>query len=89
MRHLIVEIQSFKEDNEQLKKAQEKKQEINEIYLQSLQEMNNGEKSQTEFGRDPEVLESAEWKYSSSNGTQKFANSTKWVGKRKIDHLER
>ena len=42
--NLIVEIQSFKADNEQLEKAQEKQQEINEILLQSLQEKNNGEK---------------------------------------------
>ena len=47
MRNLIIEIQSFKVDNEQLKKAQEKQQEINEILLQSLQEKNNGEKPQT------------------------------------------
>ena len=35
MSHLIVEIQSYKADNEQLKKAQEKQQEMNEILLQS------------------------------------------------------
>ena len=41
MRHLILEIQSYKMDKEQLKKAQEKQQEINEILLQSLHEINN------------------------------------------------
>ena len=33
MKNWIVEIQSFKADNEQLKKAQEKQKEINEILL--------------------------------------------------------
>ena len=42
MRHLIVEIQSYKADNEQLRKAQEKQQEINEILLQRLHENSNG-----------------------------------------------
>ena len=42
MRHLIVEIHSFKVDNEQLKMAQEKQQEINEILLQRLHENSNG-----------------------------------------------
>ena len=41
MRHLIVEIQIFKAENEQLNKAQEKQQKINEILLQSLHEKNN------------------------------------------------
>ena len=47
MRHLIVEIQSYKENNEQLKKAQEKQQEINEILLQSLHKKNNGKEPWT------------------------------------------
>ena len=40
------------------------------------------------MGRDLEILESAERKYSSSNGTQKYENRVKSVGKRKITHLE-
>ena len=47
MRNLIAEIESFKEDNEQLRKAQEKKQESNEILLQSLHEKNNGMEQRT------------------------------------------
>ena len=42
MRHLIIEIQIYKPDNEQLNKAQEKKQEINEILLQCLHKRNKG-----------------------------------------------
>ena len=53
MRHLIVEIQSYKENNEQLKKAQEKQQEINEILLQSLHEKNNGKEPRTETRKGP------------------------------------
>ena len=56
--------------------------------MQSLQENNNGEKTQIDIGRDPKVPGSDERKDSSSNGTQKSANWAKWVGKRKIDHLE-
>ena len=70
MRHLIVEIQSYKADNEQLKRAQEKQQEINEILLQSLQEKNNGKEPRTETRKGPEREESAEGKDSSSNETQ-------------------
>ena len=55
MKNLIFEIKSFKEDNEQLKKAQEKQWDINEILLQSLQEKNNWEKPQKEIGRAIEV----------------------------------
>ena len=69
MRNLIVEIQSFKADNEQLKRGQEKQQDINEILLQSLQEKNNGDKPQTDIGRDPNVGESAKRKGISSNRT--------------------
>ena len=54
MRHLFVEIQSYKENNEQLKKAQEKQQEINEILLQSLHEKNNGKEPRTETRKGPE-----------------------------------
>ena len=36
MRHLIVKIQVFKIENEQLKKAQEKHQDINDILLCNL-----------------------------------------------------
>ena len=88
MKNLIIEIQRFKEDNEKLKKAQEKQQEINEILLQSLQKKNNGEKPQTEIGRDPEIPESGKRKDSSSNGTENSKNQVKLVEKRKIDHLE-
>ena len=56
--------------------------------LQILQEKNNGEKPQNKNGRDPEVGESVERKGSSSNRTQNNVNQSKWVGKRKIDHLE-
>ena len=42
MRNLIMEIQSYKADNKQLKEAQEKQQDINEILLQILHEKNNG-----------------------------------------------
>ena len=44
VKYQIVELQSFKAENEQLKRAQEKQYELNEILLQSLQEWNNGEK---------------------------------------------
>ena len=88
MKNLIVEIQRFKANNERLNKAQEKQQQINEILLHSLQEKNNGEKPQTKIGKDPKIPESAERKYSSSNGTQKFENQVKSVGKRNIDLLE-
>ena len=44
VKNLIVEFQSFKAENEQLKKAQEKQQDLNEILLQILQERNNREK---------------------------------------------
>ena len=62
MRHLIVEIQSYKADNEQFKKAQEKQQEINEILLQSLHERNNGKEPRIETRKGPEREESAEKK---------------------------
>ena len=88
MRHLIVEIQSYKANNEQLKKAQEKKQEINEILLQSLHEKNNGKEPRTETRKGPEREESAERKSSSSNETQNSENQVKTGGKRKVDHLE-
>ena len=88
MRHLIVEIQSYKADNEQLKKAQEKQQEINEILLQSLHERNNGKEPRTETRKGPEREESAEKKGSSSNETQNSENQVKTGGKRKVDHLE-
>ena len=74
MRSLIIEIQSFKEDNEKLKRDKEKNQEINQILLQILQEKNNGEKPKIEIWRDPKVGESAERKGSSSNRTQKYEN---------------
>lgn len=88
MRHLIVEIQSYKADNEQLKRAQEKQQEINEILLQSLQEKNNGKEPRTETRKGPEREESAEGKDSSSNETQNSEIQAKTIGKRKVDHLE-
>ena len=53
-----------------------------------FQEKNNGEKPQTEIGRDPEVPESAERKDSSSNGTQNSENRAKSLRNRKIDHME-
>jgi len=87
-RHLIVEIQSYKENNKQLKKAQEKQQEINEILLQSLHEKNNGKEPRTETRKGPEREESAERKSSSSNETQNSENQVKTGGKRKVDHLE-
>ena len=40
-KNFIIEIQSFKGDNEQLKKADEKQKEINDKLLQSLHEKNN------------------------------------------------
>ena len=88
MRHLIVEIQSYKENNEQLKKAQEKQQEINEILLQSLHDKNNGKEPWTETRKGPEREESAKRKSSSSNETQNSKNQVKTGGKRKVDHLE-
>jgi len=88
MRHLIVEIQSYKADNEQLRKAQEKQQEINEILLQSLHEKNNGKEPRTETRKGPEREESAEKKESSSNETKNSENQVKMSGKRKVDHLE-
>ena len=88
MRNLIVEIHSFKADNEQLRKAQEKQQEINEILMQSLQEKNNGENPQIKIERDPEIPKGTKRKDSSSNGTQKSESRAKPVEKRKIDHLE-
>ena len=36
MRNLIVELQIFKADNEKLKKAQQKQQEINEVLVHSI-----------------------------------------------------
>ena len=74
MRHLIVEIQSYKADNEQLKMAQEKQQEINEILLQSLDEKNNGKEPRTETRKGPEREESDERKDISSNETQNYKN---------------
>ena len=56
--------------------------------LQSLQDKNNGEKTQTDIGRDSKVGESAQRKGSTSNISQNYENQAKWVGKRKIDHLE-
>ena len=88
MRHLIVEIQSYKADNEQLKRAQEKQQEINEILLQSLQEKNNGKEPRTETKKGPEMEEGAEGKDSSSNETQNSKNQVKTNGKITVDHLE-
>ena len=88
MRHLIMEIQSYKGNNEQLKKAQEKQQEINEILLQSLHEKNNGKEPRTETRKGPEREESAKRKSSSSNETQNSKNQVKTGGKRKVDHLE-
>ena len=41
MRTLIIQIQSFKVENEQLKKDQEKQHEINDMLLQILHERNN------------------------------------------------
>ena len=75
MRNLIIEIQSFKADNEKLKKAWERWQEINQIMLQSLQEKNNGEKPKTEIGKEPKVTESAKRKDISFNGTQKYTKN--------------
>ena len=88
MKNLIVELQSFKAENEQLKKAQEKQQELNEILLQILQERNNGEKTPAKAGRDPKVGDSVEIKYSSSLETQKFGTQAQTTGKTKVDHLE-
>ena len=88
MRHLIVEIQSYKVDNEQLRKDQEKKQEINEILLQSLHDKNNGKKPRTETKKGPKREESTEKKGSSSNETQNLENQVKTGRKRKVDHLE-
>ena len=75
MRHLIMEIQSYKEDNEQLRKAQEKEQEINEIMLQSLHEKNNGKEPRTETRKNLEREESAERKSSSYNEAQNSEKS--------------
>ena len=61
MRHLIVEIQSYKADNEQLRKDQEKHQEINEILLQSLHEKNNGKEPRTETRKGRERREKREF----------------------------
>ena len=73
-RHLIVEIQSYKANNEQLKKEQEKQQEINEILLQILHEKNNGKEPRTETRKGPEREESVERKSSSSNETENSEN---------------
>ena len=56
-------------DNEQLKKAQEKQEEINEILLQSLYERNNCKEPRTESRKGPKREESVERKGSSSNET--------------------
>ena len=88
MWHLILEIQSYKVDNEQLRKAQEKQQEINEILLQSLHEKNNGKEPLTKTKKGPEREESVERMSSSCNKTQNSENQVKTSGKRKVDHLE-
>ena len=59
MKNLIVEMQSFKAKNEQLKKAQEKQQEINKMLLQILHERNNGKEQRTETRKNQENL--IEW----------------------------
>ena len=88
MKNLIVEIQRLKEENEWLKRAQEKQQEFNEILLQILQERKNGEKPPIEVGRDTKVRDSAEINDSSSQGTQKYGNQARKTGKIKVDNLE-
>ena len=67
MRHLIVEILSFKAENEQPKKAQDRQQEINQILLQSLYERSNEKDQQAKENGDRGVDENAERKDSSSN----------------------
>jgi hypothetical protein len=37
MRNIIVELQTFKDDNEKLKKAQEDGKEINDMLLRSIE----------------------------------------------------
>ena len=74
---MIVEIQSFKANNERLKKAQENQQGINEILMHGLQERYNGENPQPDIVRDSEVQESVGRKDNSSNGTQKSENRAK------------
>ena len=88
MRHLIVEIKSYKVDNEQLNKSQEKQHEINEIIIQSLHEKNNGKEPRPETRRGPEREECVERNSTSSNETQNSKNQVKTGGKRKVDHLE-
>ena len=51
MRHLIGEIQSFKDENEQMKKVKERQHEFNEILIQGLHEKNNGKYQQAEKDR--------------------------------------
>ena len=75
-------------DKEQLKKAQEKQQEINEILLQSLHKINNGKEPRTETKRGPKREESIERKSSYSNETQNSENQVKTGGNRKVDHME-
>ena len=88
MRNLIVEIQSFKAENEQLKRAQEKQQEINKILIQILHGKNNGKEKQTKSKKSQENGQDAEGDGISSNDTQGSENQVKPVGKRNIDHLE-
>ena len=83
-----MQIQRYKANNKQLKKALEKQQDINEILLQSLHEKNNSKEPRTETRKGPEREESAERKSSSSNETQNSENQVKTGGKRKVDHLE-
>ena len=45
MRSLIVEINTFKEDNENIKNKEEQKQQLNEILLQNMVENSKSKKS--------------------------------------------
>jgi len=88
MKNMIVELHRIKEQNEHIRRAQEKQHKLNEILLQSLQERNNGEKPQAKAEMGPEFGNSAERKRSSSQETQKYGNQAWTTSKRKVYHLE-
>ena len=88
MKNLIIETQSFKTENEKLKRAQKQQQEINEMLLQILHEKNNGKEQRTETKKNQENGGDVEGDGSSSNDTQGLENQVKPASKRNLYHLE-
>ena len=68
--NLIVEMYIFKGENEQLKRAHEKQQEINEMLVQILHNRNNGKEQRTKINKNEENGRDAKGDGISSNDAQ-------------------